>query len=147
MRDLILQVQARVKRWPYRLSESCGHSEQWNGCDLCWGAYFFTWNLVWSARTSQTRILRKKESPVRATGCVLNKLRCDFIRHTYAPFGVEKQLVESDAGKMYLITVRLRLDVCIQRLGIILGWISNTQDIVIESECQYFRLDVYIFGT
>jgi hypothetical protein len=36
----------------------------------------------------------------------------------------------------------LRLDVCIERLGIILSWISNTQDIDIETECQYFYLGV-----
>jgi hypothetical protein len=34
------------------------------------------------------------------------------------------------------------LDVCIGRLGIILSWISNTQDIDIDTECQYFCLDV-----
>jgi hypothetical protein len=36
----------------------------------------------------------------------------------------------------------LRLDVCIEGLGIVLGWRSNTQDIDIESECQYLCLGV-----
>jgi hypothetical protein len=34
------------------------------------------------------------------------------------------------------------LDVCIEGLGIVLGWMCNTQDIDIGTECQYFRLDV-----
>jgi hypothetical protein len=51
-----------------------------------------------------------------ARGCLLNKLRCDFVRHTYAPFGVKKQLVESDAGKMYLITVSQLLKMCFREM-------------------------------
>jgi hypothetical protein len=109
--------------WNFRLMPKDGHTGYLNlvvtlnnGMVLTCVTYFFTWNLVWSARTSQTRILRKKESPVRATGCVLNKLRCDFIRHTYAPFGVEKQLVESDAGKMYLIIVSQMPKMCFREM-------------------------------
>jgi hypothetical protein len=36
----------------------------------------------------------------------------------------------------------LRLDVCIEGLGIVLGWMSNIQDIDIECQYQYFCLDV-----
>ena len=39
-------------------------------------------------------------------------------------------------------TFMLRLDVCFERLGIVLGSMSNTQDIDIEIKCQYFCLDV-----
>jgi hypothetical protein len=37
----------------------------------------------------------------------------------------------------------MQTNVCIEGLGIVLGWMSNTQNIDIGNEYQYFCLDVF----
>jgi hypothetical protein len=114
MRNMYLKVQTHAKRWPYRLSESCGHSEQWNGCDLC--SIFFHVKLGVKCPNESGLKEGSRGWSNGARGCLLNKLRCDFVRHTYSPFGVKKQLVESDAGKMYLIIVSQMPKMCFREM-------------------------------
>jgi hypothetical protein len=53
-----------------------------------------------------------------------------------------QRYVEVEVIYFQLVFFMLRLDVCIEGLDIVLGRMSNTQDIDIKSECQYLCLGV-----